>query len=243
MSTAVLFDSYPFYARPALTPSLVALAQLKAPLDRDLGVPLALIEAVENHKAVQKNGDGTFVIDPALLAKAVPDQQAQLNILHAVFRANSEVSETQEAPKIAAATTAAAGAAAPPNPITIITQILGDLPSLPQIQADLTALAKGAKVVERHWWGIQLALTKDGATALADLVGTQLAALPAVMAALSAIPALAVLGAIAGIFTALLKLVSNWISQANSGPNGVLLTMVLWFLPVPKASPTPVIVP
>jgi hypothetical protein len=205
-----------------------------------VSVPLALIQAVENKQAVELI-NGVFSIHPDLLAEAVPDQQAQLNVLAAVARANSEVTQAQSVHT--AAITSQAAASSPPNATTIITQILGNLPSLPKIQQDLTDLAAGTKVIARHWWGLQLALTKTAATALADLVGTQLASLPAVMTTLATIPALAVLGAIAGIVTALFKLVSGWLTQANSGPNGVLLTMLLWFIPVPKASPTPVTVP
>jgi hypothetical protein len=193
-----------------------------------------VVDTVEKDSVVTQADTGEFEVDHNRLNVALKDASHRHAVLNAVAWANAAAKVT---PGTATKTPGGKTAA------DVITGIIGSVPSIGDIEADVKAIAKGTKVVAKHWWGVELAFTDDASVALARLLGKNLSNIPALLTALAAIPALAVLGIVSGIVGAILKLLGEWVTAANAAHNGVLLTMYAWIFPWFAASDTPITVP
>ncbi len=227
---------YPFFT-PSRTVAFAALdAGPKGPVQLELAAWQELVNRVEARGAVQLGAGGSFEIDQdALVAAVTDDPIARQAVMGAVARANSVPPAAPAGSRMAAISVAQITA--------IIDAVLGAGTANATLQQTVTDIATGTKVVRRAWWGLEMAFTPTAAKALGTLLGSNLASIPALLTALSVIPALAVLGVVSGIFATLLKGVGSWIDAADSSANGVELHLYGWILPWISAAPTLVTVP
>ncbi len=241
-TTSIAF--YPYYSRKGPSPLAAGAAAVSSPPDDELLAWQDVIKKVESAGAVSEV-NGEFLLDKDLLAATFPSTDHAItrhSVMQAVAAANSTPAQVPAHPSAkpaAAAAPAPSGASA----ADIIGDILGLGANIPSIQQNVTQIANGTKVLKKHWWGVELAFTQDAATALATLLGQNVGGVTTLLTALATIPALAVLGAVSGIASAILKGLAAWVKAAEANGNGMLLTVYAWTIPVLTSASTPVTVP
>jgi hypothetical protein len=166
--------------------------------------------------------ESKFDIDPSSLAM-LPLEYRQLVVASAARASMDPFVQ-------ASASIHAVAAAAPEDDEQKIKNAIGFMKDAGEFVLLYKRLMAGAKF-KASWWGAQIDLTRDAATALATMLG-DVKYLTASTAVASFIPHIALILVVITAAGTALKL---WIEASNKGTNGVTIFFYMWVLPAVQA--------